>query len=936
MSESDTSTSDEYETSSGDEEQASPGLWSYVTAEGEQVEVNDVDRILLEKAREESSTVIGRLLQRMFESSEHHLASVDVACFINAWLDTSILSGLTNYANRSLCGSDAVAIDDIFKFVEVELWLSFSGITPDAFYSVKNAKYYPPAATVMPLSKYRSVLTALGNSNLQNGMDTSHWDAPFTSNRDISNSMEQIRRLCSDIAFVNEVTIASLDDDMLRLRSQLVNDIGLAHVRNPKKGYGPVHHGIVSVVTGFYLGGHVATRGKVALCYATNPKVGPGFWSYITSSKTTDVLTNSSDMFSQFEDGVQQITTTQRTPDWFLLRKFRITGSVAAKVFRAAARCGNGGESPADDPDVQTIVMLLSMGQTRNAPSSLQITDPENRASFTRAELAGKSGEELKQLCRNASLPAYGTKSVMIDRLLGERVAAVQHDELSLEEEVLTAWFMKPVSTSDMKIGLKNEDRADMKIGLKNEDRVAKHIKAFLDLHSDYHVEVLKAYGLLCKKSMPVAAFSPDHVAFVVSVTRGRIYAIMEYKTRTKPRTEEKERRLAARHGLFTTVNLMTDGFGGLFTDLIPVVSHRLQLLHSVVCGGIQDGFIVYASTTSIIRVVHVFVGNRVSWTYRSALKAIQEGCMGWIYRSEPVPTFKPQALGHCVDQQTLVQTLSLWKAIDKMVNDRRRPLPAAKHILPSLIALWNRVIGGIDVYSRFLKNVKAKHFRLSPTGAIWLRMIMTLVYNAYQSFLLFQSNSFLMNRSLCTSYMAYQKYKQNLPRFKDFCRDAASVLSQRPMPIVDKKPAEEKQPDSCRPRESFAYKKRIHFDKDKEWRDLRMSKPGTHRMVVIEGGLQRCCELCCRLNHDTENIPHARKGFKTRHTCEVCRVSLCKTKRWNGDESCFDKFHAERRLPNPCEHPEAMHVVKTNREDVLRGQLSGFEGRHYMYCIFE
>lgn len=48
---------------------------------------------------------------------------------------------------------------------------------------------------------------------------------------------------------MSEVTIASLNDDLLRLRSQLVDGTGLAHLRNPKKGYGTVHNGIVSVGT---------------------------------------------------------------------------------------------------------------------------------------------------------------------------------------------------------------------------------------------------------------------------------------------------------------------------------------------------------------------------------------------------------------------------------------------------------------------------------------------------------------------------------------------------------------------------------------------------------------------------------------------------------------------------------------------------------------
>ncbi|EEY61591.1 uncharacterized protein PITG_01914 [Phytophthora infestans T30-4] len=100
--------------------------------------------------------------------------------------------------------SDAATLDDILSFVGVELWLSFYGVTPEAFYKPSNARCYPAAATVMTQTN-----------------SSAHRNSPFTINH---------------IGFVSEVTIASLNDDLLRLRSQLVDGTGLAHLRNPKKG----------------------------------------------------------------------------------------------------------------------------------------------------------------------------------------------------------------------------------------------------------------------------------------------------------------------------------------------------------------------------------------------------------------------------------------------------------------------------------------------------------------------------------------------------------------------------------------------------------------------------------------------------------------------------------------------------------------------------
>lgn len=179
----------------------------------------------------------------------------------------------------------------------------------------------------------------------------------------------------------------------------------------------------------------------------------------------------------------------------------------------------------------------------------------------------------------------------------------------------------------------------------------------------------------------------------------------MEYKTRTTPRTVLKEKALAVSCGVFTTVDLVTMGFGGRLNSLMPDPSHRLQIQHCVVCGGISDGFLVYASSTSIIRVVHVVVGSDVSRIYYAALKTIMTEHLMWIYSDNGVmPRFGGGPRGHCVDMVTLEQTLALWRALVTLTKERQQPLPPAKHIIPTSIALWNHVKGGIDVYLRYLK----------------------------------------------------------------------------------------------------------------------------------------------------------------------------------------------------------------------------------------
>ncbi|KAF1772370.1 hypothetical protein GQ600_23668 [Phytophthora cactorum] len=134
----------------------------------------------------------------------------------------------------------------------------------------------------------------------------------------------------------------------------------------------------------------------------------------------------------------------------------------------------------------------------------------------------------------------------------------------------------------------------------------------------------------------------------------------MEYKIRSKPNTSEKETLLAEKR--FLTKN----------TD------------PSYCIASLRNGFLVYASSTAIIRVAHVRVGEDVTESYLLALQASR-------IRARTESTLRR------------LHYLKSWK-------------------------------GGIDVYSRYLTNLKSRHLHLPPLAAIWLRPLTTLVYNAYQS----------------------------------------------------------------------------------------------------------------------------------------------------------------------------------------------------------
>ncbi len=119
--------------------------------------------------------------------------------------------------------------------------------------------------------------------------------------------------------------------------------------------------------------------------------------------------------------------------------------------------------------------------------------------------------------------------------------------------------------------------------------------------------------------------------------------------------------------------------------------------------------------------------------SYRLALQKVYERNLTWI------PTGKlPACLERCTlpryacDEDIIGGALSLWMAIANLVKERGRPLPEGQMLIPTIMAMWNRNKGPIDVFSRFMKNCHSRHATLSAVGNIWRRLLMTRVYNAY------------------------------------------------------------------------------------------------------------------------------------------------------------------------------------------------------------
>ena len=268
-----------------------------------------------------------------------------------------------------------------------------------------------------------------------------------------------------------------------------------------------------------------------------------------------------------------------------------------------------------------------------------------------------------------------------------------------------------------------------------------------------------------------------------------------EFKTRTTPTTVRAEQTLALTYGNYQVIDVSapfphTDSdsedealYGydpeayyvaqvELFKKSIRESAYRAQIMHCLASSGLDDWLYVTAAVSQVIRVVHIRCNEETRKEYLSCISWIRQTYFSWVYdNSIPVPTFKAEEYKHCIDDFTLKSTLALWRALKKLIEDRQLPIPEDGFLLPSLIAYWNRIKGGIDVFSRHLKNVHAQHNRLNPYYcAVWLRMIMALVYNAHRCYSLLQSYDDLMNTDKWKSFKAFNKIKGEGIHFKDFC----------------------------------------------------------------------------------------------------------------------------------------------------------------------
>jgi hypothetical protein len=152
-------------------------------------------------------------------------------------------------------------------------------------------------------------------------------------------------------------------------------------------------------------------------------------------------------------------------------------------------------------------------------------------------------------------------------------------------------------------------------------------------------------------------------------------------------------------------------------------------------------------------------------------VKYLADNHLGWVHGPEAsIPEFTDY--GYVRDRDGLIEDLRLWKTLVALRQERDKPFPPIKHIIPLLAALKNRFKKGVDSSSRYAKNVKAMHSKLTPTGQYLLRNINIRHLDVYFTECLKESFEYLFSEEYGPkTYEDYRQYvNQHCGSFKLFC----------------------------------------------------------------------------------------------------------------------------------------------------------------------
>ncbi|MGH3053919.1 MAG: hypothetical protein ACRDL7_02955 [Gaiellaceae bacterium] len=166
---------------------------------------------------------------------------------LDYFLPNSYLERLVEAANRNVSsGNEVVDVDDVKHFIRVICWLSYYQCPTSKFFDPVESEDHP-ASRNFSHQRFKKVMKGLAGRKDPGNV----WGHPFGEDIDIRMIENLMAQISAPLAFIAGETILSVDDDQYRLSSRRVeSQLGLTRIKNPRKAFGPVSTGAVSLNTG--------------------------------------------------------------------------------------------------------------------------------------------------------------------------------------------------------------------------------------------------------------------------------------------------------------------------------------------------------------------------------------------------------------------------------------------------------------------------------------------------------------------------------------------------------------------------------------------------------------------------------------------------------------------------------------------------------------
>lgn len=629
---------------------------------------------------------------------------------------------------------------------------------------------------------------------------------------------------------------------------------------------------------------------------------------------------------------VEELTIDQGNVTWFLMRMFRVTSSVSAKVTRSLLL---NTDNPSTALSMVCRVLSYSTGGCNT----------DHDALITRAKVMYTKDQLIDEINKvDPTMLKTGQKSDLIERLFsrgwqpgsGQSGGSVP----TMEQVLHDCSFMAPIKARD-----------SMKIGNRNEKNILRWLPEALSHSTEGVLNVVghRLTGLCVPKDSRELGTSPDAVLVLKYTERESddhddqdamedvqttklFSAVAEMKTRSSRATKSRIRATAHTHGRFTHLKISggdTDSEKttyAMLKDLIPDAGNRQQCLHHAVVMDSPQVLFIEATQIKIEYIVLIEFSQPVLRAYRTAIVNPIKQKLLWFHSLTKDSDLEPLKSeyeklsdpGYAVDFETYTLVVGLCIMLEEFRKGKGKPLGNFKRLLPAIISAWNKLKGGVDVFSRLLSNVKPNHPGQSLHGAYLNRVIMTMVVNVKLLFYGLRLHRLVeTGATKCSSYTHFKKLcnEVSVAKFlEQVCSTLQKIKSFRENPSP--------QGDDSAKRIKRSRPTGLHHVADT------VNDRSNHLLFVdhIVGviGTKRTtkrCRLCCYLC--IRGKPHVhRAGNQTRYGCVQCVakldgrklaecvrkqecIPLCSIARYeheNDTRTCFEIFH-NPPFPDYCKH---------------------------------